>query len=140
MATKERKIDKKHFDQHDFFRYYRKRRGSNVPKSAKDQLDDWYFTQGGVQKSLGDVVLSGLSKTDTKVVVELKDDEDGPRHLPGEYSVIQLLMKMKIMSGTTRVFQSILKGHHGHYVGFFLGISPVASEIAKEIGKNLASG
>ncbi len=69
--------------------------------------------------------MNGLHKPDVRVTVELEDDKNGPRPSPGEYSVLDLLLKTFI--GTTRVFQAILQGYHGHYIGFFSGINVSAS-------------
>ena len=136
-AAKERELEKKAMGQHAFFQVLPEERGSKIDKVKKDQLDDWYITQGGTQKSLGDVILAGLTKPDVKVKVELEEDEAGPWASPGSYTVEEILMK--IFSGTTRVFQAILRGYHGHFIGFFSGINANASKMAEEIGEDLAS-
>ena len=70
-AAKERGLDKKHFGQQVFFQVLPEVQGSKVPKLTKDQLDDWYITQDITQKSLWDVILNGLHKSDVKVAVDL---------------------------------------------------------------------
>ena len=50
--------------------------------------------------------MNGLHKPDVRVTVELEDDKNGPRPSPGEYSVLDHLLK--VFSGTMRVFQTVM--------------------------------
>ena len=136
-AAKERELEKKAMGQHAFFQVLPEERGSKIDKAKKDQLDDWYITQGGTQKSLGDVILAGLAKPDVKVQVELEEDEAGPRASPGSYTVEEILMK--IFGGTGSIFHAILRGHNGHFIDFFSGIDANVNKMAEEIGEALAS-
>ncbi len=78
-----------------------------MPQNMKDQLNDWYLMQGGVQKSFRDITLDGLVRLGYKVMLELEDNENGPRQSPDKYFVLDILMK--IYCGKVHMFQSILR-------------------------------
>ena len=69
--------------------------------------------------------------------LQLENDADGERESPGDYSVWDILMKIK--AGTTRVYQSILHGREGKYVGFYSSIDVYAKKMALEIGEDIWS-
>ncbi len=51
---------------------------------------------------------------------------------------IQWASCSKIYIGHVRVFQTVLMGRGGYYMGFFPGINQMAKQMAEEIGKDLA--
>ena len=56
--------------------------------------------------------------------MELLPDADRPRQSPGDYSIRNILMKMK--AGRSRLWQCILPDRHGGYTGYFPGTDPAA--------------
>ena len=91
---------------------------------------------GAVQKSLGQAALPGLISIDKKITVELLPDSTGPRQSPGEYSIRDIMMKMR--AGKTRLWQGIFKGWNGKWYGFFPGTDDSATYQATEFAKDPA--
>ena len=136
-ACKERRLEQKIFGQHAHWQVLPPGNPNKFDRDVKTDLDDYYLDQGGCQMSLGHVTLTGIKNPNIKVKVYLEPDEDGERESPGLYSVMDLLMK--IFAGRTRVFQAILLGREGKYVGFHSGIDKVAETMAIEIGEDVGS-
>ena len=104
--------------------------------SAKEKLQfsEKILNHGAVQKCLGQVTLTGLRRLDYKVTVELLPDAKGPRQSPGDYSMRDILMKMK--AGSSWLWQGILLNQSGTYNGFSPGTDPVATEQAIEFAED----
>ena len=88
------------------------------------------INHGAVQKSLGQVTLSGLRRPDYKVIVELHPDAKGPRASPGSYSVRDILTKMS-GAGKIRLWQCIIQNRNGGYDGYFPGTDPMVCVLAR---------
>jgi hypothetical protein len=70
----------------------------NIHTMAQGKKDDFVEkvrNHGATQKPLDNIELHGLIHPDYKVPVELQNDADGPSQSPGDYSVRDIMMKMK---------------------------------------------
>ena len=95
-ACKDRKLEQKHFGQCARLQELPANKPSDTDQKVKDVLDRLWINHGGAQKSLGHLVLEGIVDPRFNVPVELDDDNDGPQQAPGEYSVIDILLKIYI--------------------------------------------
>ena len=126
--------ESKIFGQHAFFQ---ETPDKYADKQTKDRYGDKVMNHGAVQKSLGQVRLTGLCRPDYKVVVELHPDAKGPRASPGSYSVREILMKMS-GAGKIRLWQCIIQNRSGGYEGYFPGTDPLATKRASELADDPA--
>ena len=117
------------FGQHAFFQ---ETPDKYADKPTKDRYGEKVINHGAVQKSLGQVTLSGLCRPDYKVIVELHPDAKGPRASPGSYSVRDILTKMS-GAGKIRLWQCIIQNRNGGYDGYFPGTDPMATKRASEL-------
>ena len=136
-ACKERRLEQKIFGQHAHWQVLPPGNPNIYDSDTKRDLDGYYIDQGGCQMSLGHVTFSGIRNPLFKVKVELEPDEQGERDSPGSYCFMDILTK--IFAGTTRVFQAILLGREGKFVGFHSGIDKTAEKMAVEIGEDVGS-
>ena len=121
------------FGEHAFFQPMLDRYAED---GEKERFNEKVMNHGAVQKSLGHCTLAGLKRVDYKITVELLPDADGPRQSPGDYSIRNILMKMK--AGRSRLWQCILPDRHGGYTGYFPGTDPAALSQATNMASDPA--
>ena len=128
-------LEKREFGDHAFFQYQLTRMAS---EDERERFNEKMVLQGSIQKSLASGTLSGLTRPDYKVTVELYPDGDGPRQSPGDLSIADILRKLRSPCRRFSLIQGIFREGDGSFRAFYAGddegvkvlVGPLLSDLA----------
>ena len=128
-------LEKREFGDHAFFQYQLTRMAS---EDERERFNEKLILQGSIQKSLASGTLTGLTRPEYKVTVELYPDGDGPRQSPGDLSIADILRKLRSPCRRFSLFQGIFREADGSFRAFYAGddegvkirVGPLLSDLA----------
>lgn len=128
-------LEKREFGDHAFFQYQLTRMAS---EDERERFNEKLVLQGSIQKSLASGLVTGLTRPDYLVTVELYPDADGPRQSPGELSIADILRKLRSPCRRFSLFQGLFREADGSFRAFYAGddagvkarVAPLLSDLA----------